>query len=111
MRMRQLLMAALAALGMSVFGHAASAGPVTEGVSAAVDASVTGHSDNAFTLVHGGGGGSHGGGHFGGGGFHGYHGGRGWHGGRYHGRRGGRGYWYGGYDCDVFAYNPYYCGW
>ncbi len=62
MSIRKLTVAAVAALGLSLGAHSASAGPVNEGIAPMSSAT----SQSTFTLIRGGGGG--GGGHMGGGG-------------------------------------------
>ncbi len=112
MKIRHLLIAAVAVAGLSLPVQAASAGSVVQSGSA-----LAGETESGITLVHSGGGGGHwshgGGGHWNhGGGGHWNHGGGHWgHAGWGRGRgywRGGRWYGYGGfYGCPWPYYGPY----
>jgi hypothetical protein len=68
MSAKRSLIVAVAALGLSVSGYAASAGSVAQsGAAASLDQSMMVNSKSTFTLIRGGGGGGHGGGGHGGG--------------------------------------------
>jgi hypothetical protein len=65
---KRLLIVAVAALGLSFSGYAASAGLVAQSGAASLDPSMAVNSKSIFTLIRGGGGGGGGGGRGGGGG-------------------------------------------
>jgi hypothetical protein len=112
MPLKRLLIVAVAALGLSLSGYAASAGPV---VQTGADQSAVAKSVSTFTLIKGGRGG--GAGRSGGGRGMGGHRSMGHHmGGRSMSMRGGRGFrgrghrrggWYDGYDCDLPFPSPF----